>query len=60
MQFIKKDIVQDIDARNELVTKYGRMATPTIIIGDKVIHGFRQNQDEIEREINLIKGDDNG
>jgi len=60
VQFIKKDIVRDIDARNELVTRYGRMATPTIVIGDKVILGFRQNQDEIEREIGLMQGGGNG
>lgn len=42
------------------MTKYGRMATPTLVINDKVIVGFRQKQDEIEKEIALIKGEDNG
>ena len=40
--------------------KYGRMATPTLVINDKVIVGFRQKLHEIEKEIALIKGEDNG
>jgi protein-disulfide isomerase len=31
------------------VEKYGRLATPTIIINDKVFVGFRENQTEIKR-----------
>ncbi|MBI5632434.1 MAG: glutaredoxin family protein [Nitrospirae bacterium] len=55
-----KDVTKDLSAREELVTKYGRMATPTLVINDKVIVGFRQKQAEIEKEIALIKGEDNG
>jgi glutaredoxin len=35
--------------REELVKKYGRLAVPTIIIGDRVILGFIQNKDEIKK-----------
>ena len=59
MEFIAKDIKKDIDARKELVEKYGRMATPTLVINGKVILGFRQNQDEIEKEIAMLKGENN-
>lgn len=55
-----KDITKDLSARKELVTTYGRMATPTLVINDKIILGFRQNLAEIENELALIKGIDNG
>jgi hypothetical protein len=35
------------------------MATPTLVINGKVILGFRQNQDEIEREIAVLKDENN-
>lgn len=35
--------------RNELKNKYGRMAVPTIIIGDRVTLGFAENRDEITK-----------
>lgn len=52
--------MKDPAARRELTDKYGRMATPTIIIGDKVIHGFRKNRAEIETMIALIRKTENG
>jgi len=52
--------MKDPAAREELIAKYGRMAVPTIVIGDKVVLGFRQNRDEIEKEIALIKKAQNG
>jgi len=39
--------------RDELVEKYGRMATPTIIINDEVILGFGINKDKIIKKLNL-------
>ncbi len=33
--------------------KYGRMATPTIIIDDEVILGFGINKDKITEKLNL-------
>ena len=39
------------------MSKYSRLATPTIVIGDKVILGFKQNREEIEKIVDdLIKG----
>ncbi|MDP2157805.1 MAG: glutaredoxin domain-containing protein [Nitrospirota bacterium] len=55
VRYIAKNIMKDPAAREELTAKYGRMAAPTIVIGDKVILGFRQNITEIEKEIALIK-----
>ncbi len=39
--------------RKELVEKYGRMAVPTIVIGDKVILGFMQNKGEIKKLLKI-------
>lgn len=52
--------MKDPVAREELIAKYGRMAAPTIVIGDKVILGFRLNRDEIEKEISLFRKAENG
>jgi len=52
--------MKDPAARDELIAKYGRMAVPTLVIGERVILGFRQNQDEIEKEISLIRKAENG
>jgi len=57
--FTAKDIMKDAPARQELIEKYGRMATPTLVIGDKVILGFNLNRDEIEREIVAFKEEGN-
>ncbi len=38
--------------RDELVEKYGRMATPTIIIDDEVILGFGINKDKVAEKLN--------
>ncbi len=47
--FIDKNIADDKTAREELANKYGRMATPTIVIGERVFLGFRENRQEIEK-----------
>ncbi|RMG73024.1 MAG: glutaredoxin family protein [Nitrospirae bacterium] len=49
--FVNKDISTDAQARKELETKYGRLATPTIVIDEKVFVGFKENLKEIERLI---------
>ena len=51
--------MKDASARQELIEKYGRMATPTLVIGDKVLLGFSLNRDEIEREIVAFKEEGN-
>jgi hypothetical protein len=43
--------VADPTVADELQKKYGRMATPTIIIGKQKYLGFAQNRAEIERAI---------
>lgn len=45
--------MEDPKFRDELVEKYGRMATPTIIIGDEVILGFGINKEKIMKKLNL-------
>jgi hypothetical protein len=42
------------------VEKYGRMATPTLVIGDKMFLGFRQNRGEIEKALAVLSGEDCG
>jgi len=51
--FVDKNIAEDKSAREELANKYGRLATPTIVIGEKVFLGFRENRQEIEK---LLEG----
>ena len=51
--FVDKNIADDKSAREELANKYGRLATPTIVIGDKVFLGFRENRQGIEK---LLEG----
>jgi hypothetical protein len=53
MKFILKNVAEK-EARDELVAKHGRMATPTLILGGRVFLGFRQNRDEIERIVNEL------
>lgn len=50
-----KDI-SDREAREELITRHGRMATPTLVIGDRVFVGFRDNRQEIEDVLNSSSG----
>lgn len=38
--------------RDELVEKYERMATPTIIIDDEIILGFGTNKSKIVEKLN--------
>ncbi|HXX53264.1 MAG TPA: glutaredoxin family protein [Thermodesulfovibrionales bacterium] len=47
VDFLTKDIAADDSARKELVEKYHRLATPTIVIGKKVFVGFAQHKAEI-------------
>lgn len=47
--------VEEPKFRDELVEKYGRMATPTIIIDHEVILGFGINKEKIVNKLNLRK-----
>jgi hypothetical protein len=51
-----KDVATDPAARKELMSKYGRMATPTLVIGDRMFLGFRENREEIERLLDSLSG----
>ncbi len=53
---MNKDVGTDVSAREELVSKHGRMATPTIVIDGRVFLGFRQNREEIEKLVDRIGG----
>ena len=54
MRFTLKDVATDRGAREELIEKYGRMATPTLDIGGRVFLGFKQNREEIEKIVQRI------
>jgi glutaredoxin len=54
--FIDKNIAEDKSAREELANKYGRLATPTIVIGEKVFLGFSENRRAIEKLLEGQKG----
>lgn len=56
--FTHKDVGADKSARQELIERHGRMATPTLVIGDRVFLGFKQNREEIEKMVDrIIKGE---
>lgn len=40
MQFTDKNVAEDATAREELLTRTGRMAVPVITVDDEVIVGF--------------------
>lgn len=45
------NIKEDSDARNELINKYESMSTPTIVIDEEVIIGFKQ--EKIDELLNI-------
>ena len=47
--YTEKDVSSDASSREELASKYGRLATPTIVIDGKVFVGFKENLKEIEK-----------
>ena len=47
VDFAEHDVATDEDARNEMMQKTGRMAVPTIVVGDKTVVGF--DKEELER-----------
>ncbi len=51
IDFEERDVSTDAQARDELATRYGRLATPTIVIDGKVFVGFKDNLKEIEKLI---------
>lgn len=53
---MNKDIATDRTAREELASKHGRLATPTLVIDGRVFLGFRQNREEIEKLVDKIGG----
>jgi glutaredoxin len=60
VKFRTRDISVDEEARKELVEKYGRLATPVLVAGEKMFLGFRQNREEIAKLIGRISGESNG
>ncbi|MDA8433846.1 MAG: glutaredoxin family protein [Nitrospiraceae bacterium] len=54
VKFVNKDIAADNSAREELASKHGRLATPTLVIRGRVFLGFRQNRQEIEKLLDVI------
>jgi len=38
------DVAADKRARNEMIKKTGRMAVPTVTIGNQVVVGFNRNE----------------
>ncbi len=59
MQFTDRDVSADAGARAELIQRYGRIATPLLVVGERTFLGFRQNREEIERAIDDV-GDEDG
>ncbi len=51
-----KNVGTDKSAREELASKHGRLATPTLVIDGRVFLGFKQNREEIEKLVDKIGG----
>ena len=49
VEYTELDVSKDQQARDQMVSKTGRMAVPTITVGNEVVVGF--NQAELERLI---------
>ena len=47
--------VADKDVRDEMIEKFGRMATPLALIGERKFWGFTQNRTEIEELVRHMK-----
>lgn len=47
VSYTEHDVAKDQQAREEMIRKAGRMAVPTITVGDQVVVGF--NASELER-----------
>ena len=43
--------VEEGPVRDELLERFNRLATPTIVIGETVFTGFAQNREEIQKEL---------
>ena len=47
VSYTEHDVAKDQQAREEMIKKTGRMAVPTILVGEQVVVGF--NQPELEK-----------
>lgn len=47
VKYAEHDVAKDQKARDEMIQKTGRMAVPTILVGDQVVVGY--NPTELER-----------
>ncbi|MDA8241305.1 MAG: glutaredoxin family protein [Nitrospiraceae bacterium] len=56
VKFVHKNVGTDKSAREELASKHGRLATPTLVIDGRVFLGFKQNREEIEKLVDKIGG----
>jgi len=54
IEFTEKDITNEA-YKDELEKKYGRLATPTVVINNRVFVGFKENIRDIE---DALKGED--
>lgn len=44
IQYEEKNVMTDIEARNEMIQKSGQMGVPVIDVGGTIIVGFDQNK----------------
>ena len=57
MQVVERDITGDPQARALLKERYGRVAAPAIVVGERVFWGFDANREELAE---LMGVDDDG
>lgn len=44
IEYEVKNVAEDDVARNEMVTKYDSMSTPTVVVGNEVVIGFHEER----------------
>lgn len=53
IEYEVKNVMTDIEAREEMMTRYQSMSTPTLVIDDKIVIGF--DRDKIEKLLHILK-----
>jgi glutaredoxin len=51
VEFTELNVMEDLNARDEMINRYDSMSTPTIVIGNEVVTGF--DSDKLAKILNL-------
>jgi thiol:disulfide interchange protein len=57
---VEFDVTASQDVRDRMLREFGRVATPAIVIGERVFWGFDENRRDIADRLGVAAGDDEG